>query len=221
LAVALPALVVGAILAGRGSERARLVWLGALAYVLYTYVIYAFHVQFNPLFLVYMALFGLSLYALVGGLATTDLEVVQAHFTRKTPVKVTSVFLATLALLFYFVWLGEVVPALISGGIPQSVQDAGTPTGAAHVLDIAWMLPAMLLTAYGLWKEQAVAYTLAGALLVFAALITLSIGAMMVAMNFYGEPVALGMAAVFVALSTATLGMLFWHLRGLRKIGSR
>ena len=45
LVVVLPVLVISAILTSRGSERARLVWLGALAYVLYTYVIYAFHVR--------------------------------------------------------------------------------------------------------------------------------------------------------------------------------
>jgi len=56
LLVALPARVIGAWLAGRGSQRARLVWLGALVYTVYTYVGYAFAVRFNPLFLVYVAL---------------------------------------------------------------------------------------------------------------------------------------------------------------------
>jgi hypothetical protein len=36
LAVALPALAISAILAGRGSERARLIWLGVLIYLVYT-----------------------------------------------------------------------------------------------------------------------------------------------------------------------------------------
>src|SRR5215213_10557147 len=72
LGAALPALVVGAVLTSRGSERARLVWLGVLTYLVYTYAIYAFHVRFNALFLVYVALLGCSLYALIGGLVTTD-----------------------------------------------------------------------------------------------------------------------------------------------------
>jgi hypothetical protein len=42
LVVALPALVIGAILASRGSERGQLVWLGVLGYVVYTYATYAF-----------------------------------------------------------------------------------------------------------------------------------------------------------------------------------
>src|SRR5689334_14390142 len=41
LAVALPALVISALVAGRGSTRGRLVWLGVVAYVVYTYTTYA------------------------------------------------------------------------------------------------------------------------------------------------------------------------------------
>jgi MYXO-CTERM domain-containing protein len=155
LAVALPVLVISAVFASRGSERARLVWLSALAYVLYTYAIYAFHVRFNPLFLIYVALLGFSLYALIGGLATTNFEAVKARFTQRTPVKATSVFLTVMTVLFYLVWLSEVVPAMAGGEVPRSVADAGTPTGSTHVLDMAWVLPAMGLTALWLWRRQA------------------------------------------------------------------
>lgn len=215
IAVALPALISSAVLAGRGSGRARLIWLGALTYLVYTYVIYALQVRFNPLFLVYVALLGLSLYALIGGLATTDFKEIETRFTRRTPVRAASVFLGTMAVLFYFVWLSEVVPALIAGDVPRSVADAGTPTGAAHVLDMAWILPAMALTAIWLWRGHAVAYVLAGVLLSFASLMTLAIGAMMVAMHLYGQPVALGMGAVFGVVSAISVGMLVWFLRGI------
>jgi hypothetical protein len=221
LTVALPALVAGALLAGRGSDRARLVWLGVLTYLVYTYLIYAFHVRFNPLFLVYVALLGLSLYALIGGLATTDFAAVRARFAGRTPVRTASVLLAALAVLFYLAWLGEVVPALLEGSMPQSVADAGTPTGAAHVLDMAWILPAMLLTAVWLWRRRPAGYVLAGVLLAFASLMTLAITAMMVAMNLYGEPVGFGMAALFGVLSAACVGMSVKYLKCLKDGGRR
>jgi hypothetical protein len=217
LALALPALVVGAILARRGSGRARLVWLGALTYVVYTYAIYAFVVEFNPLFLVYVALLGCSLYALIGGLATTDFEGLRASFARETPVRAVSIFLAAMAVLFYFTWLSEVVPALIAGEVPQSVTDNGTPTNAVHVLDMAWILPAVALTAVWLRRGRARGYALAGVLLAFLTLLAIAIVAMMVAMSLYGQPVALGMGAVFGVLSAISAGMLAWYLRGLKE----
>lgn len=220
LAVALPVLVACAVLAARGSDRARLVWLGALAYVLYTYAIYAFHVRFNPLFLVYVALFGLSLYALIGGLATADLEGLKARFANRGAARAVSVFLAVMGGLFYLAWLDEVVPALVVGEVPRSVAEAGTPTGAAHVLDMGWMLPAMVLAAYWLWRRRAVGYALAGGLLTFSALITLAIMAMMVAMNLYGQPVAAPVAGVFGVVSATGTGMLAWYLRGMKGRGT-
>ena len=215
LAVALPALVVGGVLASRGSERAWLVWLGVLVYLLYTYVIYAFQVRFNPLFLIYVALLGCSLYALVGGLATTDFERIKARFTERTPVKITSVFLGTIIVLFYLSWLGEVVPALIAGEVPKSVTDNGTPTNGVHVLDMAWMLPAMGLTALWLWRRLAIGYALAGVLLTFMSVLLLAIMAMVVSMSLYAQPAVLGMAVVFGVVAAASLGMVVWYLKGM------
>ena len=216
LVVALPALVISAILASRGSERARLVWLGVLVYSVYTYVISAFVVQFNPLFLVYVALLGCALYALIGGLATTDFEAVKAHFTQRTPVRAASIFLAVMAILFYFVWLSELVPALVGGDVPQSVRDNGTPSNPVHVLDMAWILPAVALTAVWLWRKRALGYTLAGTLLAFLALLALAIVSMMVSMRLYDQPVAVGPAAIFSIVSAISLGMLIWYLKGLK-----
>lgn len=216
LAVALPALVISAVLAGRGSERARLVWLGVLTYLVYTYVIYAFATRFNPLFLVYVALLGCSLYALIGGLSTTDFEAIENGFTDRTPVKAVSVFLAVVATLFYFLWLSEVVPALLAGEAPQSVTDNGTPTNGVHVLDMAWVLPAMALTAFWLWRRRAIGYTLAAVLLTFMALLPLAIVTMTVSMSIYGQPVALAPAAIFVVLAAISLGLLVGYLKQMK-----
>ena len=215
LGVALPALVVCGILASRGSERARLVWLGVLVYLVYTYVIYAFQVHFNQLFLVYLASLGCSLYALIGGLATTDFEHVKARFTQRTPVRAASVFLFVVAVLFYFSWLGEVVPALIAGEVPKSVTDNGTPTNGVHVLDMAWILPAMGLMALWLWRRLAMGYALAGVLLTFMSVLLLAIMAMEVSINLYAQTAVLGMAVVFGVVAAASLGMVVWYLKGL------
>jgi len=124
LVVALPTLVISAFLTSRGSQRARLVWLGGLIYMVYTYVGYAFAVRFNSLFLVYVALLGCSTYALIGGLVATDWAGIKAGFTERTPVKAVSIYLAVTAALFYFLWLSEAVPASLTGNRPQSLIDA-------------------------------------------------------------------------------------------------
>jgi len=191
--------------------------LGILVYLVYSYTIAAFNVRFNPLFLVYVGLLGCSLYALIGGIATTDLEGIKARFREKTPVKAVSIFLTVLVLLFYFVWLGDVVPALITGDVPQSIIDCELPTNAVHVLDMALMLPAMGLTAVWLWQKRALGYTLAGALLTFVSVLGLAIMSMIIFMGRYDLPVAIEQTAIFGIVSVVSLGMLIWYLKGLRE----
>jgi hypothetical protein len=215
LGVALPTLVIGALLTWLGSQRARLVWLGGLVYTVYTYVGYAFDVRFNPLFLVYVALLGCSTYALIGGLVTTDRAGMQASFNGRTPSKTVSIYLAVLATLFYGLWLSDALPASLAGTPAQSLIDAGTPTNFIHVLDMAWMLPALAITAVSLWRKQPLGYTLAGALLTFFVLLALAVLAMVVFMARAGQPVVIPQVVIFVALFAASVGMLIGYLKHL------
>lgn len=62
LCVAVPLLITSMVLAKNGSSLALLVWLGMVLYTLYNYAFYLFVAAFNSLFLVYAALFTLSIF---------------------------------------------------------------------------------------------------------------------------------------------------------------
>jgi hypothetical protein len=200
--------------------RAHLVWLGALGYLVYTYATYALAIEFNSLFLVYVALLGLSLYTLIGGLATTDFAEIKAHFSRGTPVMAVSIFLAVVAVLFYFMWLSEDVPALLAGEVPQGVIEAGAPTDVVHVLDMALLLPANVLAAIWLWRGRPLGYALAGTLLSLLSILVLAVMSMLVFQVLYGVAAvaeAVGIAVIFGGIFAISLGMLIWYLRGLKE----
>lgn len=211
--VVIPTLIVAAFLANRGSARAGLIWLGGLIYLVYTYVIAAFVVRYNPLSLVYTALLGCSLYSLIGGLATVNLHGIKACFRDKAPLKVVSIYLAVLAVLFYALWLSEIVPSLLAGTVPQSIQDNGTPTNAVHVLDMAWILPAFGITAVSLWRKEAIGYILAGAMLSYIVLLVLSVLSMAVFMVGAGQPVIIPQVVIFGVLFLISLGILILYLK--------
>jgi hypothetical protein len=216
LLVVVPLLIISAILTRRVSVRARLIWLGGLTYLVYTYVIAAFEVRFNSLFLVYVALLGCSVYALIGGMITTNIAQIKVYLTEKTPAKAISIYLGVLAVLFYFLWLSEVVPALLRGEIPKSVQDNGTPTNSVHVLDMAWGLPAFVITSLSLWRKKGLGYTLAGVLLSYCVLLTLAILSMVVFMIQGGYPVAIAQVGIFGALFALSVGILIWYMKDLK-----
>src|SRR3954469_4178386 len=66
LFVAVPTLTLSAWYVRKRSVRALMVWIGALIYVVYSYLMYAFFVHFGPVFPLYVAVLGLSAFTLVG-----------------------------------------------------------------------------------------------------------------------------------------------------------
>lgn len=216
LVVALPVLVISALLAWRGSLRARIIWLGSLVYVLYAYVGYAFAVRFNQMFLVYVALVGCSLYALIGGLASTDLAAVKASFSDRMPVRAVSIYLGVIAALFYLLWLSESLPASLAGQPSAALVEAGTPTNFIQVEDMAAFLPAVVIAAVSLWRRRALGYTLAGVVLVQFVLLPIAILSI-VGLGFMvrqGLPIVLPQLAIFVVILLVSLGILLWCLHG-------
>lgn len=216
LFVVVPTLGVSVWWTARGSSRARLVWLGALAYIVYSYAISVFVVRFNSLFLVYVGLFGCALYALIGGVVTTDMKGIAERFTGRVPVRSVSAFLTLLAVLFYAVWLSEAVPATLRGTVPPSVQQNGTPTNAVHVLDMAWMLPAFVIAAVNLARRTPLGYTLAGAALTFVVLLVLAVLSIVVFAVRAGHPVVVPQVAIFGASFVGGLVLLVWYLKTLQ-----
>ena len=85
LALGLPLLAVSFWLARRGSLRGRLLLTGTLGFFLYTYMSMCFGAAYNPLFLVYVALFGLSLYAFILSMMSFDLAALPARFSDRLP----------------------------------------------------------------------------------------------------------------------------------------
>jgi len=216
LALVSPAWLILAALALRGSLRAYLLWLGVLTFTVYNYMIYTFSVPFGPLFLLWVAVLGLSLYALIGGVATVDHEVVKSSFTSQRAITFVAWFLMITAVLFSLLWLSEDVPALFSGNTPQSVIDMALPTNPVHILDLAFFLPAVIITGILLLKRKPFAYTLAPAFIVFLVLTGIPILLTPVVQSVRGETAAWGVVVPIGTFTLVLLGLLAWLLSTIR-----
>jgi len=174
LALVAPMLIVLALQALRGAVGAYLGWLGVLSFNVYNYVIYTFSIHFGPLFLVWVAVLGLCLYALIGGFAALRLEAVRVRY-RDVPVSSTGWFLIVTAALFYFLWLRDIVPATLSAHPSRSAAELALPTNPVHILDLAFFLPAVILAGVLLLRGRSLGYAAAAVLLVFLVLTALPI----------------------------------------------
>lgn len=199
----------------RGSLRARLLWLGALGYMVYAYSMYAISVRWNQLFLVYVALFGLSFFALIIGLVRTDAERVRAGVAGRPAVRPVAVYLILIAVIVAALWLAEEVRALLNGTVPPSVVQFESPTNIVHVFDLGLVLPALVLAAVMLLRDRSWGYVLAGMLLVKAATIGLWVVAMIwfSARRGFGAPAAY--TGFFVLLTIIGIVLAGWFLAGL------
>jgi hypothetical protein len=212
LVVVSPAWLILAALALRGSLRAYLLWLGVLTFTVYNYVIYTFSIPFGPLFLLWVAVLGLSLYALIGGVTAVDHKAVASSYMSRGAITVIAWFLIVAAFLFGLLWLFEDVPALLSGSRPQSVVDMALPTNPVHILDLGFFLPAVIATAVMLLKKKPLAYTVAPAFIVFLVLTGVPILLTPVVQAARGETAAWGVLVPIGILTIALLGLLAWLL---------
>jgi hypothetical protein len=212
LAIVSPLWIILSILALRGSLRAYLVWLGVLTFTVYNYVIYTFSVPFGSLFLLWVAVLGLSLYALIGGVASINHESVKALFKSQRAVTFVAWFLIVVAILFALLWLSEDVSALLSGNTPQSVIDMAVPTNPVHILDLGFFLPAVIIASIMLLKQKQLAYTLSPAFIVFLILTGIPILITPIVQSARGQTAGWGVVVPIGTLTVLLLGLLAWLL---------
>lgn len=209
LLVGVPALVVLWRLAARGSLRARLLWQGAVFYFAYTYVIAAFMVRFNNLFLVYTSIVACSIFGMVGSLGALNRTLRPGMFDHdRWPRRGAIGLLVALVAMFAFLWLTDIVPALLDGTEPESLAEAGTPTNGVQVMDLALLLPGAAIIAFWVARSLEWGYVLATGLLTYTALLGLALVAMVVGQynaDFIDSPAP---AVLFAALVAAAVGLL-------------
>jgi len=194
-----------------GSHRAGVVWLGTLLYLVYAYVVYAMAVHFNQLFLVYVAVLGLSSYAVM--LSMTRLRKVDETFAAPADRTFAAYTCIGIGVLFGALWLSELVPATVTDEVPPSVADAGLWVNPIHVIDLAILLPAMVLAGRLALRGNAAGEFLLGPLLVFSVLMGSSIVAATVLMAAAGHQGALAPMAMVSAVVVVSAAAAWRYLR--------
>lgn len=172
--VAVPLVLLLGARASRGSPEAFSCWLGGIGSLAYNYAIYAFSIQFGLLFLLWVAVLGLSTYALLGGLATIDVGAAGRRQAYR-PLPLVGGVLVVVPLLFALLWLGEIVPDLLAARPSRSAALWRVPSNPVHVLDLAFLLPAVLVSGVALLRRRGLGYATAPGMLVLLGLTCLPI----------------------------------------------
>lgn len=208
--LAVVVLVVAALRYHQGSQRAGLVWLGTLLYLIYAFIVYAVAVHLNYLFLVYVAVLGMSAWAVIFNVNDVRGSGIRYSQGRSRTVA-ASVIIAT-GIMFAGLWLGELVPTLLTGEVPTSLTDAGLWVNPIHVIDLSMVLPGFIVSGVAALQGRDHGLFWLAPWLVFSVLMGSSIIAAMVLMMMAGAtdtvPATVMVSVVVAASLLAVRGYL-------------
>ena len=162
LVVTVPLLVAALVYSMHGSLRARLIWMGVLDYMLYNYAFYLFGAAFNWFFLIYVALLGLSIFALILGLVNLDVNRIRQQFRERTPVSWIAGYMLFVAAGLSLIYSAQSLAFIFTGQLPTIVTRTGHPTSVVFALDLTLLVPVLVLGAIWLLRRKPWGYVLAG-----------------------------------------------------------
>ena len=214
LVLAVPLLVASMILSSRGSLRARFVWMGSLAYIAYNAVMFCFALQYNSFFLLFVALLGLSFWALVTLASQFDPFVVSASVTG-VRARTVAVYLLVCLVLFAVMWLRDIVPATVDNVLPGSFEGTGLTQNPIYVLDFAFTFPLLAVGAVWLWRRRPWGYVIGGTMVVMLTIETAGIAIDQVFGHVHDPSASLGAVPIMGVLTVVGLVFSALFLRGL------
>jgi hypothetical protein len=203
LVVGLPLLLVSMWLAFRGSLRGRLLLTGTLGFFLYTYMSMSMLTAYNALFLVYVALFGLSLYAFILCMLTFDLADLPRHFDAGLPRGWIAAVLFAVGAFLALAWFGRVIPELMNPQVPAALEN--TTTRVIQAMDLVLIAPLAILAGVLLLRRSAWGYLLASVAIAKGLTMSLAVSTMAVNMALHGVADSLGIMVPFLVLTVLNL----------------
>ena len=201
LFLAVPVLAIGLWMARRGSSAGRLAVVAGLLYLVYNYAIFAFAVAMNPLTVVHIAIFGLSLWSLLlAGRAAVDGSrgrdrASQPARGRRAPGRCRRDVQPPLARADR--------DATMTGVLPPDLVKAGISSNPVYALDLAFFLPLCALAGIGLLRRNGAA-AFAFPMLIWVALMGAGVVGGFVLMAAAGDQVALPVVVAIGGLSVAS-----------------
>jgi len=216
LSVATPMLTAAVLLGRRGSWRAYLVWLGMLDYTLYNFGFYLFGSALNGFFLIYTALFTLSAFALLFGLAACDVQALARHVREAAPMRWIAGWMAVVALFLGAFWVAQSLSYVFTGEVPAIMNAVEWPTNVTAALDLSLVVSINALGAVWLWRGNPWGIVLAGMANVKGAVYMLALAATTVAAFEAGAADSMALAGLWGAIGigcTVATGALLVHIR--------
>jgi len=161
LLLLVPLLLVALALARRGSARGYLVWLALVESMLYNFGFYLFGAAFNWFFLLYAAIFACSIWAFFIGLVNLDVSALKDRFSQRTPVRSISAWMLFVGFGLSAVYVAQWAVFALTGDVPPIMARTAQHTNVVFALDLALVIPLLVVGAVWLWRRKPWGYAIA------------------------------------------------------------
>ena len=214
LLIGIPLLVTGIVLNRKGTMRGQLLLTGALGYFLYTYGAMCFLTAFNPLFLVYVALFSLSLFGFILSMKNLDVDEVASHIQDGFPRRAIATYFIIVAVFLTLAWLGLVASPSLTWTPPNGLESAITMV--IQTLDLGIIVPTAFITASLLIKKQAWGYALSSVMLLKILTMGAALISMIIVQFLAGVKIDPIVSIIFILISISGIIFGILALRNIR-----
>lgn len=216
LLLATPFLLLSSILLFMGSKRAIYIWGGSLSFLLYTFTIYCFEIHFSSLFLFYCLILGMSFYLFMYFIYEHIKYHVINGYTNIKEAKVVGVYFIVIAVVFYALWLGQIIPPIKTGRLSPDLTETGLITNPVHVIDLSICLPAFFITGLMLLRNIDMGLALAPAILTFSVLMDFNLTGLMYYMQKEGVGGNMGLTIGMGLMGILSLILLILTLKNMK-----
>jgi hypothetical protein len=187
----------------------QLILFGIIGYLFYVYGIYVLGKFYNSLYLLYMAIFSLSFFSLIYGIANIKHEAFE-HIKIPTALqKVSAAFLFLIPIIFYPMWITQMWPFMQEMRVPMVNSNV-------YILDICFVLPVFAMMAVMLLKKDSFAILLTPVLLIKGFTLCLSVALGEFLKPFYTLTWNKPYALLFVFLTLACLALAVLYFKKVR-----
>jgi len=194
---------------GKPSLKILIMNLGLISFIFYGYGLYVIQDQYTDLYVMYLAIFGLSLYTMIYGLLAVRWDEASSTSLPKPLRASLAAFLLLIPLVLIPVWLTLIFPDIL----------AHTPsdTYAVFILDLCIVFPALVIIAWLLFANRPAGNILGGVAIIKAFTICLSVAFGEWFQGFTGNlPLNTGMLAIFLPLTLVSLALVIWYFSQLK-----
>lgn len=213
LLVGIPLLLLSLRVARKGSLKGLLMLTGTIGYFLYSYISYSFLSMYNQLFLIYVALMSLCLFAFVLCIMSINAEGLKNSFHKKLPVGFIGGFQIFVAFMLTMLWLGKIIPALLNGGVPAGLEHYTTLV--IQAMDLGIIIPAAILAGVLLIKRNTYGYLLTSIIMVKEMTMLTALTAMIISQVVAGVKLGVVEMILFPLFNLVAVYCLYLLLRNI------